>query len=418
MNITYKPVVFSKRILSLDVLRGVAVLGILIMNIQSFAMIGAAYINPTAFGELSGINKLVWIFSHMFANEKFMTIFSILFGAGMLLFISSANEKGEKSGKLHYRRMFWLLLFGMLHAYLVWYGDILVAYSLCGMLLYLFRNKKPETLLIFSTLFFVIPVLLNLFTFYSIKHWPQDVYNENMASWLPSTAQISAETANMKAGWLDQMGERAKNSFFMQTFLFFWLMFWRATSMMLLGMALFKWGVLSASRSNNFYIKMTLIGLSLGYLITGAGVFENFKVGWEMDFSMFIGTIYSYVGSVSIALGYIGLVMLMVKSIKFKSLKIHLALVGKMAFTNYIFMSLFCMFIFFGNGLGLFGKIERMGQLLIVFGIWAILIVFSKIWLSKFRIGPLEKLWRRLTYGRITKDPVEISEKHASPVQG
>ena len=95
----------NERIISLDVLRGVAVLGILIMNIQSFSMIGAAYINPTAYGDLNGINKWIWIFSHLFASAKFMSIFSILFGAGVILFTERAIEKSRKPAALHYRRM-------------------------------------------------------------------------------------------------------------------------------------------------------------------------------------------------------------------------------------------------------------------------------------------------------------------------
>ncbi len=113
------PVNSRDRIVSIDLMRGIAVLGILIMNIQTFAMIGAAYMNPTAYGDLTGINKWVWIFSHVLASEKFMSIFSILFGAGVLLFSAKALEKGRKSGPLHYRRMMWLFIFVMLHAYLI-----------------------------------------------------------------------------------------------------------------------------------------------------------------------------------------------------------------------------------------------------------------------------------------------------------
>lgn len=141
-SILISPVSSGERILSIDLLRGIAVLGILILNIQVFSMIGAAYMNPTAFGDLTGINKWVWILSHILGRAKFMGIFSILFGAGVLFFASRAIVKGRRSGPLHYRRMMWLFIFGMIHAYLIWYGDILVAYSLCGMLVYVFRKKN------------------------------------------------------------------------------------------------------------------------------------------------------------------------------------------------------------------------------------------------------------------------------------
>lgn len=128
-NLTYGPVAPSERIVSLDVLRGFAVLGILIMNIQSYAMPGAAYFNPMAYGDLTGLNKWVWILSHIFADQKFMTLFSILFGAGIVLMTGKVEARGQRSAGLHYRRTFWLFIIGMMHAYLLWHGDILVTYA-------------------------------------------------------------------------------------------------------------------------------------------------------------------------------------------------------------------------------------------------------------------------------------------------
>ncbi len=128
-NYKVSPVSPTKRIKSLDALRGFAILGILIMNIQSYSMIMAAYTNPTAYGDLTGINKWVLILSHTIAEQKFLSIFSILFGAGIILFTRKAEAKGKKATGLHYRRTFWLLIIGLMHAYLVWYGDILVTYA-------------------------------------------------------------------------------------------------------------------------------------------------------------------------------------------------------------------------------------------------------------------------------------------------
>src|SRR5712692_4927581 len=141
-----------ERIASLDVLRGLAVLGILVMNIQSFAMIEAAYSNPTAFGDLKGANYLVWLLSHVLADQKFMTIFSMLFGAGIVLMTGRREQAGRRSAAVHYRRMGVLALFGLLHAYLLWYGDILFSYALCGMVAYLFRRLRPQFLLLWGFL--------------------------------------------------------------------------------------------------------------------------------------------------------------------------------------------------------------------------------------------------------------------------
>src|ERR1051326_5115197 len=140
------PVVETERIASMDVLRGFALLGILVMNIQSFAMVGAVYDNPTAYGNLNGANLLVWLLSHVLADQKFLSIFSMLFGAGIVLMWQKGQSSGNRPVRMHYRRMGCLILFGLLHAYLLWYGDILYAYGMCGLFVYLFRRKSPRTL--------------------------------------------------------------------------------------------------------------------------------------------------------------------------------------------------------------------------------------------------------------------------------
>ena len=141
------PITGSERILSLDVLRGVAVLGILVMNIQCFSMIGQAYMNPTAYGDLEAANWWVWYLGHLFTDQKFMAIFSMLFGAGVVVMTSRREADGHGSAGAHYSRMCWLLLFGLLHAYLLWYGDILYSYAVCGFVLWPLRKLPSWALL-------------------------------------------------------------------------------------------------------------------------------------------------------------------------------------------------------------------------------------------------------------------------------
>ena len=395
---TFSPVSQSDRIVSIDLLRGVAVLGILIMNIQHFSMPTAAYINPGAYGDLTGLNKWVWIISHILASGKFMSIFSMLFGAGVLLFTGRAESKGLNSALLHYRRMGWLLLFGMMHGYLLWTGDILVSYSLCGMLVFLFRNKRPATLIWIALPFFLFPILLDLFFIGSISQWPAEAYQFTMESWNPDAASIEHNLDVYRGGWLGQMGLRVHGTLFMQTSYFMMQSFWRVMAMMLLGMALYKWQVFSATRSSRFYMKMILIGLLVGFLLSGSGVFLNFKNQWVMEFSMFLGEQFNYVGSVGTALGYTGLVMLLSKLNVCTGMKSRFSAVGRMAFSNYILMTLICTFIFYGQGLGLYGSMERKFQIVLVLAIWILILIISPLWLRPFRFGPLERLWRALTY--------------------
>lgn len=138
---TPQPIRADQRIISLDILRGFALLGILIMNVISYSMVSAHYLNPLAEGPLVGADKWAFVFSQLFANQKFMSLFSILFGAGVVLMTSRMEAKGSNPARRHYLRNFWLLLFGLAHAYLIWSGDILVPYALCSLWVFGFRKN-------------------------------------------------------------------------------------------------------------------------------------------------------------------------------------------------------------------------------------------------------------------------------------
>jgi len=392
------PVAASERIQSLDLVRGFAILGILIMNIQSFAMIEAAYLNPTASGDFTGINKLVWILSHVFADHKFMSIFSILFGAGILLFTMRAEDKGFHSARLHYRRSLWLILIGMLHAYLFWFGDILFTYGLCALLAYLFRKMRPKRLLIVGLALIAVPSVIFLASGWSIQFWPEEVYEENVAFWQPTADHIEHEISVYRGGWLGQMGTRISTAVKIQIMVFLIWHGWRAGGLMLLGMAFFKWGILSAERSRRFYLSLVGLWVAVGLPLIIVGVTRHFANNWFYDYSMFIGWQFNYWGSLFAAFGYIGFIMLLAKSAALEFLKRSLAAVGRMAFTNYLMQTVICTTIFYGHGLGLFSKLERIEQVLVMLAVWAFQLIVSPIWLRHFRFGPAEWLWRSLTY--------------------
>ncbi len=399
MNVT--PTSLSERIISLDILRGFAILGILIMNIQSMSMIGAAYINPIAYGDFTGINKIVWIISHIVADSKFMSIFSILFGAGIILFTERLKEKEIKSLNIHYRRTFWLIIIGLLHAYLIWYGDILVAYGVSALWVVLFRKKKARSLLIVGIIFTSIASILYLFTGFSIPFMPEASKAGIMENWLPAAESVTREIKLYSGSYLEQMEIRIPESIEMQTFLYFFLYGWRSSGLMLIGMALYKWGVLSAQKSKRFYIKLVIIVLLFGYLIIGLGLIKNFNHNFSMEYSFFIGSQYNYWGSILVALGYIGIVMLLLLSFKKNWLTKSLQAVGQTALSNYLIQSIIGTFIFYGHGLALYGQVERAQQVLFVFGIWAIQLIISPIWIKHFKFGPFEWLWRSLTYWKV-----------------
>jgi uncharacterized protein len=395
-------VVRSERITSIDVLRGFAVLGILVMNIQSFSMIGAAYLNPTAYGDLGGANYGVWFLSHLLADSKFMTVFSLLFGAGIVLMASRRRAMGKPIAGVHYRRMLWLIVFGVLHGRFLWYGDILFAYGICGLVIYLFRRRSPRFLLIGGLLVVAVASLLTMFWQVTMPYWPPEAVDQVETEWwMPPPETVQAELDAYRGGWSEQQPQRAATAIFMQTNHFLTETMWRAGGLMLIGMALFKLGIFAAERSRSFYLRMTSLGFGLGLPIVVFGVVYRNDSGWDVRSAFFGGGQFNYWGSLLVAAGWIGVVMLVCRRHGFDWVTRPLAAVGRMALSCYLLQTIICTTVFYGHGLGLFGSVERVGQALIVVAVSALLLVACPLWLRYFRFGPFEWLWRSLTYMKV-----------------
>ena len=402
MAVASLPVSAEERIQSLDVLRGVAVLGILVMNIQAYSMIPAAYMNPTALGPLHGADRWVWLAGHVLADRKFISIFSMLFGAGIVAFATRAEARGDSPVRLHYRRMAWLLLFGLAHAYLLWHGDILTTYAVCGMLLYPLRRLPARRLLLLGLGAVALCAVIQVLFDRAVQHWPPEhVARLERMIWLPPEAARERLASIYRGDWLTQMRARVPMSLSIQTVHFLMYALWRVCGLMLIGMALYKWGVLSALRSARFYRRAALAGLIVGLPVILYGVMRDAAGGWAFRRSFFLGRQFNEWGSLFVALAYVGAVMFACVAGTAAWLRSRLAAVGRTAFSNYIAQTLICTTIFYGHGLGLFGRVSRSGQLAIVAAIWTLQLVVSASWLERFRFGPLEWLWRSLTYGRV-----------------
>ena len=405
MTKTASPTGAGGRIASLDVLRGFALLGILVMNIQLFSMPSAAYQNPAAFGDLTGINLGVWTFAHVFFSQKFLTLFSMLFGAGVCLFADRIEARGGRPAKWHYRRMGWLLAFGLAHAYLLWAGDILVTYAICGCLVYLLRRRGPRTLVVAGVASLLVTSLLLVLagSALTVPEVPEEAISEIRRGWTPDASELDAETAAYRGGWSEQQPVRAAEAFGIHVGLLPFFAVWFCAGLMLIGMALYKWGILSAARDDRFYARLAAAGLLAGLPLVAFGVWWNFAGDWAWQRSMFFGSLFNTWGCIPVALGYLGLVMLAVRRGFLPGLQARLAAVGRMAFTNYLLQTVLCTTVFYGHGLGLFASAERYQQLLIVFAVWALQLWLSPIWMRRYSYGPLEWLWRTLTYGRLPR---------------
>ena len=223
--------------------------------------------------------------------------------------------------------------------------------------------------------------------------------NEN---WTVIPEFIDAELASYRGGWLEQMSKRVPMAFFFQTFLLtLGGIGLKAGAMMLTGMGLYKLGVLSAARSVKTYLVMAAVGLGVGLPIVEFGVRQNFAHGWDVRYSFFFGTQYNFWASALVAIGYVGLVMLVVKLGAMRPVTRALAAVGRMALTNYLMQTVICTTIFYGHGFGQFGRFDRVEQIGVVAAVCAAQLIWSPVWLRYFRSGPFEWLWRSLSYWHV-----------------
>ena len=401
------PVAEADRVETIDLLRGVAVLGILLVNMQWFAMPNAAAANPFALGQPSRLDLTIWLAIELLAENKFITIFAMLFGAGIVLMTSRLDARGVPAARVHYRRMAWLLVFGVIHAYLLWHGDILVVYAVCGMLVYPFRRLSARTLGVLGIALMAVGMLASIA---GAMTWAQSSETARapwLEYWQPSASAIAAETAAFKGDWLRQEAWRAgySASFHLQDMP--WFDLWHVGGLMVLGMALLKSGVLTGAKTRRHYQQLTVGGLFVGFTLVTAGLYHYQAAGWMPPDVLFLVPLWNYWGGSAVALGYIGLLLTIWKAGVMKGAIARLEAVGRTAFSGYILQTLICTTIFYGHGLGLFGTFDRLQQLLLTGAVWILLLILAPLWLGRFRYGPLEWLWRSLTYGRavaLTRD--------------
>lgn len=331
-----------------------------------------------------------------------MTLFSVLFGAGVALMSEKAISMGRRPAALHYRRMFFLLLIGLAHAYLFWFGDILTIYALCGMVVYFFRRWRPSTLFAVGGFALLIPSALFLLMDLAVIVTPKDVLPTFEQVWSPGPEAIAWQLEIYRGDYWGQMEHRVPTSLQMQSIILVMWFGWRVGGLMLIGMALFKWGVITGKKSSMAYWSLLVVGAFTGLVLELSGMFYQINNGWATK-TMMGGLHLNYWASMFMASAYMAGVMLMGQAGCFPKVQSALGSVGRMAFTNYLAQTVICTTIFYGHGLGLFGRVERWGQLLIVLVIWAVQIGWSVWWLNRFQMGPLEWLWRCVTYLKVPR---------------
>ncbi|MBL8821375.1 MAG: DUF418 domain-containing protein [Planctomycetia bacterium] len=414
--ISAQPVQDQERIHAIDVLRGFALLGILPVNIIAFAHVEAAYQNPAIAGGFTGINFITWLLTHVIFEGKMVTLFSMLFGVGLFLQVSRVEERRGKPGSgrgLFFRRVFWLLIIGLIHAYVFWYGDILTYYALMGMLVYWFRRWKPRnqlilglSLILLGSLILVGASLLLDFSFSYVESHPELVketedIRKMKENFNPTPAMVEEKSKQVRdAGFVEMLRLRAPSTAQFQIFGLLTFVLWRITGLMLCGIALYQLQAFDRSWPNQRYQRWAMIGLGLGILLTCLGIWQHLQTKEMPDMIRTMAT-YDYYGSLLMAAGYFAVIMLAVKQRWLPAVQSRLAAVGRMAFTNYLSQTLICTAIFHGWGLAQFGLWQRYQLFLLVIAIWCFQLFISPIWLKHFHFGPCEWVWRSLTYWKL-----------------
>ncbi|MEM6858858.1 MAG: DUF418 domain-containing protein [Pseudomonadota bacterium] len=397
------PVREANRITSLDFIRGIAVMGILGANIITFGQPAMASASPDGFLTDAGdADGWWWLAQFVLIDGKMRALFTLLFGAGLYLFMERAWERGSGIG-LQAQRLGWLALFGLIHFYFIWSGDILFHYAICGLACIFIVKESVKTQFAIGLTGYVFGSLVGIAMYGALYGFAQmDVSNnpELLEVQAKMTAGFKADAgavAAIKAG--DYAGFLGHNFTEMWYFPFANVpnFFVETASLILLGMALYRMGFFSGGIEREqmllwgwiSLIAGTLLSLAIGLFTLDLGL-DLYSVSWAM-----VGL--SMPPRLAMALGLAAL--LVVYSPGWGGwLAERVRAAGRAAFTNYLGTSILMLFVFHGWALGLFGKLSRPELYLVVLATWVIMLAWSKPWLDRYRYGPLEWLWRCLTY--------------------
>ena len=421
-----RPVSAAERIKSIDSIRGFALLGILLMNIPGFGM-NLDYWYTILTAPRMGYDYLTFAYVEVFFEGTMRGLFSMLFGAGMVLFMMNKKQVPGKPtvAEYYYRRLLWLVFFGIINAFVIlWHGDILFYYGLFGMILFAFRKSAPKWLLVAGLACILCAMITSQWRWNETREkratyleavkaktekkklTPEQ--QEAMGWWEERTANMKPDTASTNLNMRNMHGSYAtiftyyipRNAGNEASGTYFGI--WDMLSMMLIGMALFKWGFFSSTLKTSTYAMWLLagygVGIPIGLMLCNADFFSVGNPAAYIDRWVSHPWIFSECRRLLITVGHASLLMLLYKSKLVPWLMKALAAVGQMAFTNYLMQSIICTIFFYGYGFGYYGNLHLHQIYYVVGAVWIFQIIFSLIWLRYFRFGPFEWLWRSLTY--------------------
>ena len=401
----------TDRLVSLDFIRGIAVMGILWANIVAFGQPWAAYMYPDAFMVPHGeVSNLLWVVQFVLIDGKMRGLFTLLFGAGMMLFMEKAWGRGATRW-LQARRLFWLLGFGLIHFYLIWRGDILVLYSIVGFVAMGCLRWTAKTQLVVGLLGYVVGAMM----FFGAMFFPYlvaDTELGNQAPYVEMREDLAAQRATELEEGISETAIIVNGSYadyvrhnFAQhgtdPFSMLLVFGFETLPLMLIGMALYRMGLFSGGMDPRKMRAWGWVGVIAGSALTLPIALWAMGEGFT-----YWGTLAAFMGlsplpRLPVVVGLLALLALWAPRAKASWFGERTIAAGRMAFSNYLGTSIVMLLVFHGWAGGLYGELGRPELYLVVTMVWALMLLWSKPWLERFRYGPLEWLWRCLTYGKI-----------------
>lgn len=382
----------SSRIASLDILRGVAVMGIFAMNIVNFAMPDAAYNNPAAFGLDGPGDLLAWFAAFVLIDGKMRGLFSFLFGASLLLVVTRAERAGEVAGRVHFARMGWLLALGAAHAVLVWDGDILVHYAVIGALAWGFRRLPASGLAVAALLLLAVQLL-------AVAGLDAALGAAGTTGMYapPAAPALAKDLALHRGAWTDLLARRWGDLVpsTLATLSFYGC---ETLAYMLGGMWGLKSGFLTGDWARARYLRVAALALGVTIPAYAALAVFYWRSGFDTGVAFAVTQVAPTVLRPVMVVGLAASIILLTAN--GRALTARIAAAGRCAFSNYLGASLVATAVFYGHGLGLYGRLSRWELYPLVFAVWAAMLLWSAPWLARFRYGPFEWLWRSLSRGR------------------
>lgn len=403
--------VADERHLSIDAVRGFAVLGILLMNIVGMGLPAFAYVDPTYAGMHGPADLWTWAVNSVLTDGKMRALFTMLFGASTVLIAERAEGGRPGPMQTHYRRMFWLFVFGMIHAYFLWWGDILVCYAVAGLVIFPFRKLDARVQIGVG-----VAILAGLLAHNAIDARQLEALHAAAVAPGASAAAVAAwqaasftvappralgldQIAGFGGGFISALKARTQMAMLMQLVIEPPDGLPEAIAQMFVGMGLFRLGFFTLRWSTRAYLAL----IAVGYLLAAPATAWTVLMIWKANFdplTLHGWGVWQQTTRPLIALAHASVLLLIVRSGAAQVVVNRLAAAGRMAFSNYLMTSIITTLVFCGFGFGLYGKLSRFELLFVVVGVWAFILAWSQPWLARFHYGPFEWAWRSLVRWR------------------